>query len=264
MAVALDIEIDDTSALAESVRELGTLLADRQMLHESMTMAAINGAPTPEGRMLTGIRQHITDAAKSRHTTAKKLGATPTGYLEGAAGGLENHATGEGASIVINQGAEIFLRTLGPVTVTPRDGHKWLAIPCHRASYGKSPLNFLGWLDFFIVKPGKLAAWALRSKYKQPNQHGINAALGLPSEKQQQRGASRITSAKKNSSSHSSGSSNKERRPIYFWGLPNVTLPQDRGLLPTDEQLYDLLDAGLNQYLAAIESELSDTTTTLV
>ena len=79
---------------------------------------------------------HLTELAGSRHTTATRLGATPTGHLEQAARAVENaplSADAESASFVIHHIG--MSRAFQDVTILPKQ--QFLTIPLNRLAYGR-------------------------------------------------------------------------------------------------------------------------------
>jgi hypothetical protein len=229
------IELDMTNdrewlTLLERAHEI---VDDPSVLHESMAQVMVNG-----GSVL-GIQKHITNAAKTRHKTADKLGAQRSGYFEQAAQNIEATGTRRGAEVTINNSSGIFARTWGPVRVRVQRG-TWLAIPAHKNSYGKSPLNFPGMLDFVKLKEG-LAAWFLRDKPKTEKRREPLIGPRKPMTATRARKADTTTT--------------KAKRVVYFWGKHETTLPQDRGLLPTDEDLIQLAAEGAQ---AQIDHEIAE------
>jgi hypothetical protein len=217
-------------ALLERAREL---VDDPSQLHESMAQVMVNGGS------VIGIQKHITNASRTRHKTADRLGAQRSGYLEQAAQNIEATGTRRGAEVTINNSSGIFARTWGPVRVRVQRG-TWLAIPCHKNSYNKSPLNFPGMLDFVKLKEG-LAAWFLRDK---PKTDTGRAALIGP------RKPITATRARK-----AETTTTKPKRVVYFWGKHEVTLPKDEGLLPAD---WDLIQLAAEGAQAQIDHEIAE------
>jgi hypothetical protein len=98
--------------------------------------------------------------------------------------------------------------------------------------------EFIGWLDFIVLRPGALAVWVKRKKYKVPKQRD---------DKEEPKAR------------HLTGKHHGTPKPlgdVYFVGKNTVTLPADYGLLPQDFEIYDLLDLGLTQYLELEELAL--------
>jgi len=82
------------------------------------------------------VRDHLRALAQSRHTTAEKLGATPTGHLEQAARAIEGSpvsATSSEATLTINHVGMI--RALKDVTILPKK--QFLTIPMNAIAYGR-------------------------------------------------------------------------------------------------------------------------------
>lgn len=96
-------------------------------------------------RMATAlIRSHLKIAARAKHTTARRLGATPTGFLGEAASNTRQ--TGEHTIVIPAPGMR---RAYGPVVIRPNQKQA-LTIPKHPISYGKSvsDLKSAGWTVF--------------------------------------------------------------------------------------------------------------------
>ena len=84
--------------------------------------------------LLALCRSHLGRAAASRHKTASRLGAAPTGHLEEAARTMLMEAdTDHGAVLVRSPG---FSRALGPLTIRAKRARA-LTIPLDRVSYGR-------------------------------------------------------------------------------------------------------------------------------
>ena len=85
-------------------------------------------------RLFARVRSHIAGLAATRHTTAMRLGATPTGYFEKAANNTSYAADATTATVTIR--APGFRRVFGDVRVLPVAA-KALTIPIHPMAYGK-------------------------------------------------------------------------------------------------------------------------------
>lgn len=144
-------------------------------------------------------REHILfRAAPTRHKTADRLGAQPTGYLTRRGNAIESASDAEGATITLGGAPEIFARVEGPVTITPVSS-KYLTIPASPQAYGRRAREMQG------LKPIRL---------------GRSLALVEESD----------------SGSPIKGDKSGRRIVVHYWLKESVTLPQDRGLLPTEEQ----------------------------
>jgi len=94
----------------------------------------LHSAIAAEAEVLT--RDYILSIAPSRHKTAERLGATPTGYLERAAEGVTSRGEEDQAVLILGGDVGGFARAFGDVTITPKKG-KYLTIPNKAAAYGK-------------------------------------------------------------------------------------------------------------------------------
>lgn len=139
-------------------------------------------------------RAHITTAAQTRHTTANRLGATPTQYLLNKAASVE--AIGSPGRVLLSVSGEIFKRTFQPVTVTAVNA-KMLTIPVAAESYGKRAGEFS---DLFVYqsKGGSGPAFLARREGKTMK--------------------------------------------FLFLLKRSVVLPQDRGLLPSEEDIFKTVE----------------------
>ena len=226
MSLQIGIEVSGDTELAEVLQRYERVLTNRQGLNESIAVTVAFGGTAPDGGEFYGVKRHIQEAAATRHTTANRLGAAPTGYLNKAAESLELSANFASASLIISESWEIFKRTFGEVEVNIQN-RKWLTIPCDARTYGKSPLNFPGMLDFIIIIPDVLAAWRMRTKPKEDR-------------------PDRLEKADKPDKPREPGETPKVMEDIVFWGRKSTKLTKDEGLLPTEEEFYDLITLGVN------------------
>ena len=108
-------------------------------------------------RKLAGYFNRI---GRTRHKTARRLGATPTGIMEFyegyppfSMGGAEIYAYRRGASSVFVEvsGMPFLARAFGDVYITPKRAHA-LTIPIHRYAYAKraADLKKEGWTLFTL------------------------------------------------------------------------------------------------------------------
>lgn len=170
------------------------------------------------GRLEQTTRSHITKAALTRHKTATRLSAKPTGYLAKKEGTVESQVTGNADGlIIVSVYGEIFARVDGPVSVKPRT-KKWLAIPATAESYGKRPREIDG-LRFVLMKKGKLAALVRVETEKDAD--------------------------------------GKPKSEVVFWLKKGVTLPQDRGLLPSEGQYLEAMEKAADDFMAALAAQES-------
>lgn len=188
--LGVEVTVNDkaTPALAEVMRSFTGEKPD--------LMARIAGG----AEVLT--RRYIAEiAAPSRHKTAQRLGATPTGYLARRANAVESSHTGDTATITLGGEAEIFARAFGDVTVNARPG-KMLTIPWRAEAYGRRAGEFS---DLFVVRSKRGNAFLAR----------------------------------------------RDGKTLQFVYLlkRSVLLPEDRGLLPSDEQYVQITEQAAVEFI---------------
>lgn len=195
--MSLLIQIALGADVAPILRQLSDALEDGTELHRYVA---------GEAERMT--RDHILEASLTRHKTAERLGAQPTGYLERAAEGVSSRAETDAAVIVLGGDNQIFKRAFGPVEVRPRT-RKFLTIPAKAAAYGKRAREFDLELIVFKAEDSDAARLAL-------------------------------------------GKRNGDEVDVYYWLVRKATLPEDRGLLPTDDQFAAAAEMGAVAYLDAL------------
>lgn len=117
--------------LGEDIARLEKGLADRAVLHEALGKSAGN---------LT--RDHLINIAGTRHDSANRLGASPTGHWAEAAEKMEVESNADTATITINQVG--IGRVAHDVTLRPGGGRTYLTIPVAAESYGTRAREFAG------------------------------------------------------------------------------------------------------------------------
>lgn len=166
-------------------------------------------------------RDHIRTAAATRHKTANRLSAKATGYLEKKEATVESQVTGNADGLIkVTVYGDIFARVDGDVSVKPRT-KKWLAIPNTAEAYGRRPFELKG-LRFVLMKKGKLAAL-------------VRDLDGPPDEK------------------------GRQPSEVVYWLKKGVTLPQDRGLLPTEAEYLKALEEGAGIFLDVLDRQSKNT-----
>ena len=90
---------------------------------------------------------HLRKWAAVHHSTARRLGARPTGHFETGARDIAAKASSQGAAVIIP--APGITRYFTSLTISPRRA-KALTIPLHSASYGRraGEMRHLGWRLF--------------------------------------------------------------------------------------------------------------------
>jgi hypothetical protein len=193
--LGIEINSNVTPALEAIMRDIGGIgYAGR---NQFMGMVAANA------EVLT--RRHILEtAAPTRHKTAQRLGATPTGYLERRAERIESTYTGSTATVILGGEAEIFARAFGPVTVRARSA-KNLTIPLIAEAYGRRAGEFS---DLFPITSSRGNKLLVRRDGKLLK--------------------------------------------AYYLLKPQVVLPEDRGLLPSDEQYTQVVEMAAQDFIRQI------------
>lgn len=224
--------------ISEQLRSLHDLMVNPSAINQHISESMRDGGTNKRGAELKGVPQHIRDAAPSRHKTAARLGAEPLYAMADAAAAVEaRHSSAEATIIIGGKYARMFRRTEGPVVIVPVD-KQWLAIPCDKRTYGKSPRNFPGMLDFFVIEEGVLAALAMRKTPKAPHREVISKPY-------------------KPARPHKPKTLPNPERDIVFWLKKKVTVPQDRELLPSDLEFIELAKMGIGRSIDdAIEKEM--------
>ena len=158
-------------------------------------MRRLFAAMGPQGRhachhamayaLLVLCRKHLARAAASRHKTAARLGAAPTGHLDEAARTMLMEADVDHGAVAIRSPG--FARALGPLTIRARRA-KALTIPLDRAAHSRraAELKRMGWSLFQAPGPalrgilmGKgpsgdvRALYALRPSVTLPHDPGL-------------------------------------------------------------------------------------------
>ena len=158
-------------------------------------MRRLFAAMGPEGRrachhamayaLLVLCRKHLARAATSRHKTAARLGAAPTGHLDEAARTMLIQADADRGAVEVRSPG--FARALGPLTIRARRA-KALTIPLDRVAHGRraAELKRMGWSLFRAPGPalrgillGKgpsgevRALYALRPSVTLPHDPGL-------------------------------------------------------------------------------------------
>ena len=114
------------------------------------------------------IRKHLRSESGRRHTTARKLGAKPTGHIEKGVWDVRATAHDNGGVVTIPIAG--ISRAFEDITMsTPtRYGKRFLTIPKHPLAYGRTvgEMRRLGWK---IFRPGKnKVLLGYRSKKDKP------------------------------------------------------------------------------------------------
>ena len=93
--------------------------------------------------------------ASTRHATAERLGAAPTGFFGRAADKVSMTADPSGATVTINHPG--FIRAFRTVEIVPSKS-KYLAIPINAISYGHRAIDLWAAMNLFIPKGKRVIA----------------------------------------------------------------------------------------------------------
>lgn len=158
----------------------------------------------------------IGKASASRHKTAARLGASPTGFLEDASAQVTSQANANEGRAIIN--APGFRRAFSPIVVRPVKS-KALTIPISAYAYGHrvGDLKANGWNIFRPMKGGGAGPIAAR------------ILMGR-------------------------GPDGAPPAPLYALAA-SARIPQDRGLLPPDSEMQKTVsNAMLREYLRRVRA----------
>lgn len=135
------------------------LLLD-QFLERLTDRTSMNEAVGIRGTEVT--RSHLVAIAQSRHATAQRLGAPPSGHWGQAAEKTTFTANQEGATVSIEQPG--IGRVAHDVTITPGSGKKYLTLPAIAAAYNQRAYRISGLHVMVRFIGGERRAVALATK----------------------------------------------------------------------------------------------------
>ncbi len=127
--MSLRVEIEMGGLSAEDLQTIVDSLEDRTELHAQIAGDA--------ERFMQDVGPAI---AAGNHTTANRLGASPTGHLADAYEGIESIYDAASAALLIPQASRL-RAAFGSYTVEADDGG-YLTIPVNAASYGRRAREF--------------------------------------------------------------------------------------------------------------------------
>ena len=202
MSASYDVVVT-SDEITPCLNRVSAGLKDRTRLNEM-----IGG----QAQVLT--RNHLIDLAASRHDSANRLGATPTGHLARAAESVAGTSDAEAAVVTVTSPG--IARAFHALDIVPVNA-KLLTIPASPLSYGKRASEVerqIGELRFAVLG-------------------------GHPS----------LVAGK------------DDNLTVLFWLASSVHIPQDRTLLPSDEQYLYAAESASRFYLNALvqveQSELN-------
>jgi hypothetical protein len=141
MSVSVDIQV--TGNAQKMLAKLDAKLINRAELHHDIAARAENT-----------VRDWLISLAGTRHATANRLGATPSGHLERAAESV--HSESDATAATVNVTSPGITRAFKDITITPGNGKKYLTIPATAEAYNKRAGTFND-LRLAFFKGGLLA-----------------------------------------------------------------------------------------------------------
>jgi len=127
-AVTINLEILGADAVAKATRDIMSALTDRRAL---MAQVAVDSQQFLRKSLISD----------SRHATAMRLGAAPSGHRAKSAAGVEADSDNDSAFLRIPRNTGLG-RAFHDMNIAPRSGKKYLTIPACAATYGKSARDF--------------------------------------------------------------------------------------------------------------------------
>jgi hypothetical protein len=135
---ALEIEVRGIDDADFRLQAVSRALANREPLHAKMATTATDFT-----------REFL--VGTPRHRTAERLGATPTGFRAKNARAIQPDWDIEAAILRIPRSTGL-ARAFGDVVIEPKSGRKYLTIPDHAETYGRSVRDFPeGTFNFAIL-----------------------------------------------------------------------------------------------------------------
>jgi hypothetical protein len=141
--MSASVEITVTGTAQRMLKKLGEKLVNRAELHHDIAVRAENT-----------VRDYLIRIAGTRHKTANRLGATPSGHLARAAESVTSESDASGATVSVTSPG--ITRAFKDITITPGQGKKYLTIPATAEAYNKRARAFND-LRLAFFKNGLLA-----------------------------------------------------------------------------------------------------------
>jgi hypothetical protein len=135
----LSLSVDVVNRVSPAIQAVTRELTDLRGLHNAMGYAA---------RTLT--RNHLIELAGSRHDTANRLGAKPSGHWAQAAEDTTFESDANSATVTIAHPG--IGRAMHDVTITPGSGKKFLTIPLIAQAYDLRAAAVWAAEELFIAK----------------------------------------------------------------------------------------------------------------
>lgn len=180
-------------------------------------------------------RTYIKGIATSRHKTAERLGAKPTGDLARTAERVTSERTAEAAVVVVPR--FIFRRAFESFWITPKNA-QFLTIPASKISYGRRAyeLRRAGWQLFQPIRKGTKAIANRTGWWRKYLPKGMRKL-----------GSARRTAlfSKSDRRPVLMGTRSDQTKPVLLYALRSTVFQkQDRTLLPSDRAFYEAAERG--------------------
>lgn len=119
----------------------------------------LEGAARLEGSQAMGeavqilIIEHLEEIAATRHSTAERLGATPSNFVAGAVQAASDPSvvSADADGVTLRLRHPVVARAFRDIHITPRQAES-LAIPVHALAYNKRPREIWEQYGLFIAK----------------------------------------------------------------------------------------------------------------
>ena len=161
--VTIDVTVQKVDAAASRLQRVRNALADRRHLNAAVAMDATNFT-----------RDFL--SRSSRHATAQRLGAEPSGHMAKAAKLVHSDSNAELAMVRMPRATGLG-RAFHDILIVPGNGRTYLTIPADKRTYGRRCGEFpVGTFVFAIIggrypvlmfKEGWTVAYWLRRKVLQ-------------------------------------------------------------------------------------------------
>jgi hypothetical protein len=211
--VALNIEVRG-EAVREKLGRFYDAITDRTDLHHYMGERA---------RELT--RNYLIEIAQTRHATATRLGAAPSGHWAQAAEKTTVTSDSDGATVTIKQPG--IGRVAHDVVIKPGAGKKYLTIAAIAEAYNRRAYRLTNLALMFRVKDGQRRPVALVERKASEIKYG------------------RLKKDGSRSVTHTASRIGR----VWYWLVKSVRQKQDRSLLPSDEKYRLSALAGVRDYV---------------
>jgi len=145
--MALGVQINITDTATPALRRILARLRNKRDLFQFMGAA-----------MRNQVREHLLNVARTKHTTARALGAWPTGHWGKAAEKVSKpdalQTSGDAAVVIVNHPG--ITRAFRDIEIKPSGGKKFLTIPQVADTYGRRYYTALRMFGVPSVRtPGK-------------------------------------------------------------------------------------------------------------